>query len=434
MSGAPKRYSVYRSTGGRRGRHVRGWPAVAVLLVVLAAAGGVAAVLLVRGDAPPTTAGAESPSPHASPSPLLSGSPSPSPSSPSPSPSPGPAGAAAWTGPASYTLSMHLDTTIGGSISPKSVVATQTGLVFAQNMMYTHTITVYSARTRKLVKTISDQVTLADYGYPAFPAPVQGAPVEAAVSADGEHMYISNYSMYGPGFTHQGDDVCAPGSGIDDSYVYRVRLSDLSIDQAIRVGAVPKYVATSPDGRYLLVSNWCSYNLSVVDTAKGRQIRQIYLGPYPRGIAVDSRSRFAYVAVMGAGNVARIDLRTFRLSWISGVGITPRHLCISPNDRWLYVSLNAPGAVAKVDLRTRRVVGTVVTGQQDRSMTIAPDGKSLYVVNYGSNTVSKVRAADLHILQTVPTSWHPIGITYDAETRSVWVACYGGQIMVFDER
>ena len=32
----------------------------------------------------------------------------------------------------------------------------------------------------------------------------------------------------------------------------------MAVDQVIQVGLVPKYVATTPDGRYVLVSNWCS--------------------------------------------------------------------------------------------------------------------------------------------------------------------------------
>ena len=38
---------------------------------------------------------------------------------------------------------LRLAKTITGPISPKSVVASGRGLVFAQNMMYKHTITVY---------------------------------------------------------------------------------------------------------------------------------------------------------------------------------------------------------------------------------------------------------------------------------------------------
>jgi YVTN family beta-propeller protein len=311
-------------------------------------------------------------------------------------------------------------------------VATQTGLVTAQNMIYTHTVSVFNDHSYRLVKTIPDAVRLSDWGYKGYTAVVRGGPVEAAVSANQKYVYVSNYSMYGPGFAHPGDDVGAPGQ-YDRSFVYRISLSRLRIDQVIRVGAVPKFLATTPDGRYLLVSNWTSYSLSVVSVPRGRQIKEIYLGPYPRGIAVDSRSRFAYVAVMGSTNIARLDLRTFKVKWIAGVGSGPRHLCISPDNRWLYVTLNGEGRVGKIDLRSGQVVAKVSTGAQPRSMAIAPDGKSLYLVNYDSSTVSKIRTATMRVVQVVRTNALPIGITYVTATHDVWVSCYSGSIMVFHE-
>src|SRR5260370_18008195 len=60
---------------------------------------------------------------------------------------------------------LQLLKTVTGNISPKSVVATDNGFVFAQNMMYRHTMTVYD-RTGSLVKTIPDGVDLASFGYP----------------------------------------------------------------------------------------------------------------------------------------------------------------------------------------------------------------------------------------------------------------------------
>lgn len=421
-------YRRYRSEHWRRRRRRRSLTWVAVVVLGLAIPAGAVAVVVARSD---HQAGALQGS-AAGMSASASASPSASPSlSPSPTPSVSPS--SVWTGPASSTLRLKRRTVIYGNISPKSVVATQNGYVFAQNMMYRHTITVYSDRTYRLVKTIQDTCNLSRYGYPQYPQTVRGAPVEAAVSADGKSMYVSNYSMYGPGFTREGHDVGSPSSGFDRSFLYRVNLARLRIDQATRVGAVPKYVATTPDGRYVLVSNWCSYTLSVVSVATGKERRQIYLGPYPRGIVVDSRSRFAYVAVMGSANVARVNLRTFGVRWITGVGASPRHLCISPNDRWLYVSLNAEGRLAKVDLQTLRVVRKVSTGSQPRSMVIAPDGASLYVVNYDSSSVSKVRTSDMRVLQTVSTNWSPIGIAYVRARRDVWVACYGGSIMVFHD-
>jgi YVTN family beta-propeller protein len=329
---------------------------------------------------------------------------------------------------------MRLARTIAGNISPKSVVASGSGRIIAQNMMYRHSITVYD-RSYRLVKTISDRVELEALGGPATAGPVRGAPVEAAFSPDGRYAYVSNYSMYGPGYTREGSDTCSPVEGIDPSFVYRLDMARLAVDRVGRVGQVPKYVAATGDGRLVLVTNWCSYDLSILSARTLKERRRIGLGAYPRGIAVDPRSRTAYVAVMGSTRIAVVDLRSFRVRWIEGVGAGPRHLVIDPAGSWLYVTLNGEGRVAKIDLRSRRVVDRVATGSAPRSMTIAEDGRSLYVVNYNSGTVSKLRASDLRVLQVVTTNRHPIGITYDVHDGAgyVWVACYTGTIKVFKD-
>jgi YVTN family beta-propeller protein len=126
-----------------------------------------------------------------------------------------------------------------------------------------------------------------------------------------------------------------------------VDLKTLAIDQVIGVGLVPKFLAVTPDDKYLLVSNWCSYDLSVVDIATHRQVARIPIGPYPRSLAVSSDSRTAYVAVMGSDIVKKIDLATMRVTGSFVVGDQPRHLVLSPDGRYLYASLNAPGEVVR---------------------------------------------------------------------------------------
>lgn len=340
-------------------------------------------------------------------------------------------------GPPSDQRRLTLLATIGGAISPKSVVASGTGLVFAQNMMYTHTVTVYDS-AGNLVRTIPDRVDLAQFGIPGHAGVTRGAPVEAAFSPDARYAYVTNYSMYGTGFGPEGSDSCTPSSaraaGDTDSFVYRIDTQTFSIDQVIEVGLVPKYVAVAPDDRYLLVTNWCSFDLSVVDVARGREIARLPMGTNPRGIAVTPDSSTAYVAIMGGSQLVRVDLRTLSRAGSVTVGPNPRHVVLDPTGRYLYVSLNASGTLVKYDLVAGQVVGSVRTGLEERSLAIAADGLALYVVNYGSNTVSKVRAADLTVLQTVATGTHPIGITYDRVTGDVWVAIYTGKILVLADR
>jgi YVTN family beta-propeller protein len=327
---------------------------------------------------------------------------------------------------------LKLREVITGDISPKSVASSGAGYVTAQNMMYRHTVTVYDARTLKLVRTISDAVRLPKLGYPDFPGVVRGAPVEAAFSPDGRYAYVSNYSMYGAGFGPEGSDECTPASGTDRSFVYRIDMKTLKIDRAYRVGAVPKVVAVTPDHRYVLVSNWCTWDLSVISVKQGKEVRRIPIGSYPRGIAVSPLGNAAYVAVMGGSELVRVDLRRWTTRRLP-VGIGPRAAVFHPSDRFIFVTLNHEGRVAKLDLRDGVVRAKVATGSAPRSMDIAADGKALYVVNYESGTITKLRASDMKTLQTIEACYHPIGIAYDKATRRVWVACYTGSIRVYND-
>jgi YVTN family beta-propeller protein len=326
---------------------------------------------------------------------------------------------------------------IGGPIFPKSVDATGTGLVFAQNMMYRHTVTVYNS-AGVLIKSIPDSVNMAAFGFPGHPGLTKGAPVEAAFSPDAKYATVSNYSMYGAGTGPEGSDECTPSSaraaGDTNSYVYRINTATLTIDRVIEVGLVPKYLAVSPDDKYLLVTNWCSFDLSIVSVAAGKEVARLPMGAYPRGIAIAPDSSTAYIAIMGGSQVESVSLRTLTQNGEFYVGDNPRHVVIDPSGRHLYISLNAPGDVVKVDLTTKKVIARVHTGADCRSLAVSTDGTALYVDNCLSNSITKLRAADLALLQTVPTGVNPVGISYDPATGNIWVAVYTGQLLVITDR
>ena len=317
-------------------------------------------------------------------------------------------------------------------LQPKSVVASGDGVVVAQNMMYRHNVSMFDRAGTKLA-SIHDTVDLADFGIEDG-ATVQGSPVEAAFMPDGRHVYVSNYKMYGSGYNPIADDNCDRGSW-DDSFVYRIDVKKQRIDRVIPTGAVPKFLAVTPDGRRLLVSNWCGFDVSVIDTTDNTELTRIDVGRHPRGIAITSDSSAAYVAVMGEARIVKIDIAAASVvGEVGNAGQSPRHLVLSPDNRYLYVTNNLEGNIRKIDLSTGVLLARLATGTQPRSMAIAEDGESLYVVNYQDGTVSKVRASDMTVLQTLPTGFHPVGITYDPASRQVWVANYAGSLSVFVDK
>ena len=325
---------------------------------------------------------------------------------------------------------MQLVKTFTGSLSPKSVAASQSGLVSAHNMMYQHSVTIFDSRALELITTVKDSVSLSSLGIPGFSGTYQGAPVEGAYSPDSQFLYFTNYSMYGKGFTEEGHDVCSPSSGFDTSYLSRINLVDYTIDAVYPVGSVPKVVSVSPDNKYVLVSNWCSYTVSVISVEKQKLVKTIKIGRYPRGISISSDSKYAYVAEMGGNNIHRIDLDDFSKTLIP-IGSNPRAIQLSPDDKTLYATLNISGKVIAWNLEQNKVIKSVKTGLSARSLALNGDGTALFVVNFRSGTMTKLRTADLSIIQNIKVCKEPIGVTYDNETDRTWVACYEGSIKVF---
>ena len=328
---------------------------------------------------------------------------------------------------------MSLVKTITGAISPKSVRSSGNGLVSAHNMMYNHSVTIYDANTFELIKTVPDSVQLSKFGYSKYTSTYKGAPVEGTFSPDGKYLYVTNYAMYGKGYNHEGHDTCSPASGYDSSFLYRINLANYEIDNVYPVGSVPKVVEVTPDNKYVLVSNWCSYDLKVISVAAQKVVKTIKIGRYPRGIAVSNDSKFAYVAEMGGDRIHVINLDDFSVSYIP-IGSNPRAIVLSPDNSMMYVTMNLSGKVSSWDLLSNKAGKSVKTGNAARSLAISGDGSALFVVNFVSDTISKVRTRDMKVIQNIKVCNEPIGITYDSPTARTWVACYGGAIKVFDNK
>ena len=325
---------------------------------------------------------------------------------------------------------MKLIKTINGSIAPKSVRSSGDGVVSAHNMMYRHSVTVYDAKTFELLHTVPDSVSLLSFGYSKSASIFEGSPVEGTFSPDDKYLYVSNYAMYGPGYNKEGHDTCSPASGFDKSFVYRINRSSYEIDAIYPVGSVPKVVEITPDNKYLLVANWCSYTVSVVSIEQNKVVKTVKIGRYPRGIAISNDSTKAYVAEMGGNRIHIINLQDFSTSFIP-IGSNPRAIVLSPDNSTMYVTMNLSGRVASWNLVSNKPGKSVRTGEAARSLAISADGSALYVVNFKSDTMSRVRTSDMKVTQNIKVCNEPIGITYDVPTGNTWVACYKGQIKIF---
>lgn len=322
-------------------------------------------------------------------------------------------------------------TEIKDGIAPKSVVSSGNGLFSAQNMMYRHTITLYN-RTGELLAKINDGVRLSSYGITTYGTDkLRGAPVEGAFTKDGKFLWVSNYNMSGEKFTNPGCDACI-GKDFDPSFLYKIDTENFTIANVIEVGSVPKFLAISPDEKSLVVSNWVSSDVSIIDLETEKEVKRVTVGAHPRGVAITQDSKFAYVTVMGSTKIAEINLLDYTVDYVTNVGRSPRSVLLADNDSTLYVSLNSSNEILKYN-RFSKTKKYCKTDGGPRSMTISPDEKSLYVVNYFEDVFTKINTDSMQIEAVIPTSSKPIGICGNWPDSEIWVACYSGKIEVFKD-
>lgn len=298
-------------------------------------------------------------------------------------------------------------------------------------MMYRHTITIYDSHGNRKAK-IQDEVNLRDFGYNEYAATnIKGGPVEAVFTKDGRYLWVSNYSMVGEGFENPGCDACN-GSEFDPGFLYKINMGNYEIENVVKVGSVPKFLAISDDQKKLVVSNWSSGDVSVVDLDKEVEVKRIKVGTHPRGIDITADSKIAYVTVMGSTKIAEIDLETYDKEYISNVGKSPRSLILADHDSTLYISMNSGSSVLKYNRFTEdRKFCKTASGP--RSMCITPEEDFIYVVNYFDHSFSKISTDKMEVVEQVTTSAKPIGICGNWDASEIWVACYSGRIEIFKD-
>lgn len=208
----------------------------------------------------------------------------------------------------------------------------------------------------------------------------------------------------------------------------------------IRTGMTPKVMAVTGDDRNLIVSNWHSNNLSVLDLDTsvypwGKVTHTLPVPAIPRGIVVDGKRRKTYVAIMGGSTLAVADNDSWRMGPALNVAENPRHIVMDDSGH-IFVSYNKLGQVACVDVATGRTLHTVATHGQPRTISLSRNGRFLFVTCYKDDRldVFKVSNGELTPVTSLPCPGGPVGIDIfeDRDRLEAWVCNYrGGVIDVF---
>lgn len=282
----------------------------------------------------------------------------------------------------------------------------------------------------------------------------QEKPVEACLTHDDQLLWISLHNADGivpirldsiganqPGNGNPGNGkqatkkvtVIYPGSPKKDSFYVPL----------IRTGKTPKIIARTGNNKHLLVSNWHSYNVSVLEMKKdvypyGKVITTIPVSSIPRGIAIDDRNNRSYVAIMGGASIAVINNTAWMKEDDIEVASNPRHIVLDTSGR-LFVSYNRLARIACIDGMTGKTLFSTTTHAQPRTIMLSKNQQFLFVTCYSSDYVDVFKINDDGFEKVISLSCegHPVGVDIfeNEEKLEAWVCSYSnGSISVFTFR
>jgi len=216
-------------------------------------------------------------------------------------------------------------------------------------------------------------------------------------------------------------------------------------------GKGPHEAATSPDGRYVYVSNYGSFavfregerpqmqpgsTITVIDL-KERKVKATFeLGTYkqPHGIRVSRDSSRVWVTCEGAKAVIELDAATGKIfkAWETNQDVS--HMVVPTSDEnKLYVANIGSGSVTVID-RSTDIVKSLPTGAGAEGIDISPDGREVWVGNRSANTVSVIDASIDRVLVTFESGGEmPIRVKFTPDGKQVWVSnAHSNSVTVFD--
>jgi PQQ-dependent catabolism-associated beta-propeller protein len=191
-------------------------------------------------------------------------------------------------------------------------------------------------------------------------------------------------------------------------------------------GTDPEQFAVSNDGRRLFISNEDAGTASIVDTSSGKVISTVVVGIEPEGVTISPDGRWVYVTAETSNTVSVIDADTNEVAATFLVGARPRDTAFSPDGARAYVTAELGRSLSVIDTRTHSVVRTIQLPRADNlkpmGVVVSHDGEKIYVANGRANSVSVIDARDDRVLTTIPVGERVWGLALTRDGKKLYAA------------
>ena len=243
--------------------------------------------------------------------------------------------------------------------------------------------------------------------------------------------------LVSPSFFACSREFTGPRAYVSNERDGTVTVIDINNDRVlstINVGARPRGIRASPDGKLVYVALSFSSQqtpgtinkIAAIDTATGKVVAQYNAGTDPEQFAVSIDGTRLFISNEDAGTASIVDTVSGTIITTLTVGIEPEGVTISPDGRWVYVTAETSNTVSVIDTQSNNVVATFMVGARPRDAAFSPDSARAYVTAELGRTLSVVDTKTHSVIRTIELPQgdgvKPMGVLVSNDGRKVYVA------------
>lgn len=198
----------------------------------------------------------------------------------------------------------------------------------------------------------------------------------------------------------------------ESNYVMVFNLNCKKLEEEIPCGNLPHSIDINKKKKLMLISNFESNSITVLDLEDKKNIIQVRVGAYPTKalFTVDGEHILVCESNMGAdirGNISILSLKNFRLLNKILVGKYPVDMYL--NTSYCFVSNFGDGSVSQVDINNYKEIKKINVGGMPRG--IINVGEYIYVGDNYNNLLIRAHVESEN-KRVISIGGEPTGMTY----------------------
>jgi YVTN family beta-propeller protein len=176
-----------------------------------------------------------------------------------------------------------------------------------------------------------------------------------------------------------------------------VKIYDLNSNKFVKkleVNSAAHGIDMSPDGKYILVASSSESKVIVIDTEKQEIIKVIEegIGDSPSHIDFDPVGKYAILTNLDSDDVSVISIPGFEVTVRIPVGDGPNEGRVAPDGRYAYTANWESNSISVIDLRRFEVVDEINVGEGTHGVIVSLDSKKIWTANRKTNNVAIIDA------------------------------------------